>query len=264
MRTPHSHRSIRSRQGFSLLELSIVTIILAIIAVMGLELMASFVTRRAYTTSQAQITTLDNAIRAFYKSTGRLPCPAVITNSVGVATGGTEDCTLVGAVISGGVPYITLGLPVIATIDAYGSKIKYFVTKDLTVAGSAASQFDNSLSIGRIEVRTGQLEQPCSAACEVTMDPNTTTGAAYALLSHGADQRGAYSRLGISLKACLPAPTTLYDARPDSQNCGGATSPVITPSVAGNTVLYENKFNSGTNEANYFDDLIVVHPKGDM
>jgi prepilin-type N-terminal cleavage/methylation domain-containing protein len=265
MRIIHYHHP---RAGFSLIELSIVTAILAVVSVLGLEMMASYVTSRAYGTAQNQITTLNTAFRDFYKSSGRLPCPAVITNPVTGASGGTEDCTASTSyttnVFAGGVPYITMGLPVAATIDPYGGKIRYLVTKDLTTVGSTANQFDNAASIGRIEVRTGQLEQPCSSACEVTMDPFISSGAAYALVSSGIDQRGGYNRMGIPIKACIPSPSSLYDQKVDSANCAGATNPAITPSQTGNAIIYDNKFNNGTNEINYFDDIVIARPKGDL
>jgi prepilin-type N-terminal cleavage/methylation domain-containing protein len=261
-----SHRASRCRRrqtrGFSLIELSIVTAILAIVSVLGLEAVAVYTSRRAYTITQDKITAIDVAIKKFYASYGRLPCPTVITNSmIGSSTnGGAEDCSVTGTVLSGGVPYITLGLPMSAALDGYTSKIGYLVTKNLTTA----ALFNTATSTGRIEVRTGKLEQPCSSVCEVTFEPSASTGAAYAILSFGADQRGARGKNGAALKACIPGTATLFDNRIDTQNCGGATSPTISPGVAGDVVVFDSRFNTGSVEANYFDDIILVRGKGDL
>ena len=254
----------RQTRGFSLIELSIVTAILAIVSVLGLEVVAAYSARRAYTITQDKVAAVDVAIKKFYASYGRLPCPTVITNSmIGSSTnGGTEDCSGVSIVKYGGVPYITLGLPMSAAIDGYTSKIGYLVTKSLTTA----ALFDTATSTGRIEVRTGQLQQPCSTVCEVTFEPAVSTGAAYAILSFGADQRGALGKNGAALKACVPSvgPPNIYDARIDTANCGGTTSPAVSPAVVGDGLLFDSRFNTGSVEANYFDDIILVRGKGTL
>jgi prepilin-type N-terminal cleavage/methylation domain-containing protein len=263
-----SHRASRCRRrqtrGFSLIELSIVTAILAIVSVLGLEAVAVYTSRRAYTITQDKVAAVDVAIKKFYASYGRLPCPTVITNSmIGASTnGGTEDCSGVSIVKYGGVPYITLGLPMSAAIDGYTSKFGYLVTNSLTTA----ALFDTATSVGRIEVRTGKLEQPCSTVCEVTFQPSASTGAAYAILSFGGDQRGALGKNGATLKACVPStgPPNIYDARIDTANCGGATSPTISPGVAGDAVVFDSRFNTGSVEASYFDDIILVRGKGNL
>ena len=247
--------------GFSILELSIAVAILAIVSVLGLEVAAAYSTRRAYATTQDKIAVVDTAIKQFFKTYGRLPCPSVITDPMTVSTSGKEiNCKGASGVSSGGVPFIDLGLPISAALDGYGSKLRYIVTNELTDAGTGINQFNSTASIGRIEVRTGKLQQPCGTVCELTFDPNVSTGAAYVILSHGADQRGAYSKNGTLQKTCAIA----NDTRIDAVNCGGSTNPVITPAMSNSTVVYDSRFNTGSITSSYFDDSVLARGKGDL
>ena len=109
-------------------------------------------------------------------------------------------------------------------------------------------------------MRTGKLQQPCSSICEVTFEPGASTGAAYVILSHGADQRGAYSKNGTLQKSCA----TANDTRIDAVNCGGTTSPAITAAISNSLVVYDGRFNTGSILANYFDDTVLARGKGDL
>ena len=258
--SPSDARAGRTH-GFSLIELSIVTAILALVSVLGLEVTAAYAARRAFGVTQDKIAAADVAIKKFYAVNGRLPCPADISVNITMGAAGTENCLgnrMVSAtnIDYGTLPYITLGLPVSSIVDAYGSKLQYFVTENL--ATSAAS-FSNTANVGRIEVRTGKLEQPCSANCEVTFDPLTSTGAAYAILSSGADQRGAWMKSG-AYKSC-----SSYNRRIDTANCNNSSSnPIITPNQANNVVLFDSRINTGNVETNYFDDIVLARGKGDL
>ena len=214
---------------------------------------------------------IDTAIKQYYHTMGYLPCPTPITNNLATDTG-IGDCTTTGLtayIASGGLPFRDLGLPISAILDGYGSKIRYFVTISLTTNAG----FSNIANYGHIEVRTGQLSAACGGAnlCEVTFNPIVSnpadstvesTGAVYAILSSGSDQRGGYNKFGVLQKACQGNDTHI-----DGANCvGGTTNPVLTKTSGdGNDViLYDSRFNNGNVVANYFDDIIIVRGKGDL
>ena len=249
------------RCGFSLLELSIVIAIFSVVAVMGLEVLTSFLNRNAYVATQNQLKELDKALDQYYKVYGRLPCPATQTLDVTSIAYGLEDCSVatitVGAlspVQYGALPFRTLNLPLTMSLDAYGSKIHYLVTSGFTASTTFAT------ASASIEVRTGLLEQPCSALCSVLADPSVGQGAAYLLFSGGPDQRGTLNIHGTLVKAC----TTTTDPRIDTQNCfnvvpsSGSPSPATIP----HNVFFDSRFNAGSQPANYDDDAVVWRPRG--
>lgn len=264
MRYTHRMRQLSDKgKGFSLIELSIVVTILSIISVLGLEVATTFINARAYDSTKEKLQALDKAVQNFYWVYGRLPCPADITRNTIDSRHGQEQC---GIGIYGSVPYNTLHLPLSASIDSYGSKIVYFV-------GELTTFTDFNGSDAGIEVRSLKLAQPCDAtappttSCSILADPSLGEGAAYALISFGADKRGAFNREGIpSTTRCA----IRNDRRIDAQNCNAVsglnetlhdgTAPITIPI----NVIYDSRFNNGSVPENYFDDIVVWRPKGKL
>lgn len=312
MRPTTRHRP--PTHGFSLIELSIVIAILAVVATFGLQAAATFLNQSAVDLTRNKIVVLDKAIANFFRIYGRLPCPADRSLAPSSASYGTEQCasgggmvnittTPGGGVWSGAVPFRALNLPMSASIDGFYNKINYAVTKNLTVAGGDKSatpvtgrfgSFDtdntctdgvscglaltasSGFGLGGIEIRSGILEQPCSATnCQVVANPtyattNTTpNGAAYILFSAGPDKRGAISWLGNLQAGCVSGTT---DIRIDAQNCvqgTAATQTAIQTAIGSGTpipynVFYDNRFNNGLNMRNYFDDIVIWRTKGQL
>lgn len=197
MRSNPHHKALPAHpSGFSLIELSVVMVILSIVSVLGLESVANFVTRSAGTLTKERLATIDDALVRFFRIYGRLPCPAVISTAPGSNTYGVEDCvtigtlsgtTIGGGVLSGAVPFRTLNLPMSNSLDGFNNKINYAVTKNLTAAGGDGTLNNRFGSyggtsaqdgLGGIEVRSGILEQPCnSSKCQVIANPNTNASA---------------------------------------------------------------------------------------
>lgn len=266
-----------STQGFSLVELSIVVAIISVVATLGLEAAANFVNRSASSVSRERLKVVDEATAAFFKIYGRLPCPANKTLPPENASYGIEDCTIAvisgtsvgGGVMAGAVPFRTINLPVIYSLDGFSSKFNYAVTKNQTSAGLGATQFGNSANVAGIEVRTGVLEQPCNTSkCQVLANPAGNSGAAYFIFSSGADQRGAVSARGVALQDCAISWPTLTEFRVDAQNCvyGNATTKSYinvggSASTIPNNVFYDNRLNAGLNRASYYDDVAIWRPR---
>jgi prepilin-type N-terminal cleavage/methylation domain-containing protein len=277
-----------NRRGFSLLEMSIVIAILAVLVTFGLEVAANFVNRNAGNITRDRLAAVDAAIVQFFRVYGRLPCPAVITQAPSAAAYGLEDCSIApwgtdteypvqigGGIDYGAVPFRTLNLPMSFSLDGFNNKISYAVTANLTAAGGSATVFNRFASNGGtaaqngvagIEVRSGILEQPCSTTrCQVLANPSTNTGAAYVLFSNGLDARGAYSLRGSAILACVPAPTTSFNMRVDSQNCQqGVDTNTTTVTAIPKNVFYDSRFNPGLNRVSYFDDYIVWRSKAQL
>ncbi len=211
--------------------------------------------------------------------------------------GGPPFGTPGGGVLAGALPFRTLNLPMSASLDGFGDKINYFVTYNFTQAGSGVFQFGfvppppgvpmtagqaQLAGIGGIEIHTGQLTLTgntcgtggsfCSVVAAVTTDFTTNTGAAYAVFSNGADQRGAYSRNGTLVRPCVAS--TNFNNYVDSQNCistydntnpatGNPLDPTLT--VAPNVLYDKPSINNGYNATkNYFDDRIIWRTRSQL
>lgn len=253
------------RTAFSLLELSIVLVIVSVVAVLGLEVANQFVARRAYVETQAKLARIDQAIVDFRRIHGRLPCIAD-TASNGMEYSSCTNTGLTSTVITGTVPYVALNLSFDDVVDSYGNLINYAVSRRLTLDAttSPANNFNDSTAM--IEIRTGRLQNPCSTTCSVLADPTASpaTGAAYAVFSNGYDRRGGRNRVGTVAVACFSA---VGDTRIDSQNCWRTTGTSLTifaalTAVQKEALFYDSRYNAGSQTTNYFDDIIVWRTKG--
>ncbi|MFM9890172.1 MAG: type II secretion system protein [Rickettsiales bacterium] len=107
MKLPHRAGALPAHcRGFSLLEMSVVIAIVSIIAVMGLEATSIYLGRTAYTSTRDKIAAIDQALRNYYRITGRLPCPANRTQAESYSAGttyGFEDCAPTSSIFTGGV-----------------------------------------------------------------------------------------------------------------------------------------------------------------
>lgn len=272
---PYSPKTRRFQHGFSLVELSVVVAILSVVATLGLEAAANFMNRSAINATRDKLVAIDDAIDRYYKIYGRLPCPALSTDALssGSSTFGVENCglgafgtTSTGGGLRGGmVPFRALNLPMSAVIDGFGNRINYVVTKNLTVAGTGSSSFGNATDgIAGIEVRTGQLEEPCdstAAHCQKIADPSSSTapGAAYIAFSNGTDQKG-----GIPPRSAAVAIACANNSHVDAMNCqyGGANATSV-PTIPTN-VFYDNRYNAGLNASSYFDDVVIWRTKAQL
>lgn len=262
----------RARQGFSLVEVSVVIAVLSVVAVMGLEATSIYFSRTSYSLTQERQATIKQALMRYRFIYGRLPCPAqknLSTSSIYYGkeqrVSGTLACDVAGTTMSGvhfgDVPVRDLNLPLSYMKDGYGSEMIYLVDANMTRSGATAGYFLHSASTGVIEMRTGKIEQPCSTMCQVI------GAAAYALLSPGPDKRGSNGTPCINSGM---ANLTSIDGMIDTVNCRfGSTTQVR---VNGNgsavtipaNVLYDSRFNNGTIEEMHFDDLIVWQTKGQL
>ncbi len=131
------------KRGFSLLELSVVLGIIALIAGAGISMASGAMKAADRITTQERLNTIKLALDSYGKTYGYLPCPfdralATSSASFGVenrsgahncgATNGTSFINNAGLVITtGGIPVRTLGLPDNYASDAWGNKFTYVV-----------------------------------------------------------------------------------------------------------------------------------------
>jgi prepilin-type N-terminal cleavage/methylation domain-containing protein len=201
-----------SIRGFTLLELAIVMIIIAVLIVPLIKGYEIYMERQKREVTAKNIATVQEALAWFVVSpidpvnapngakNRRLPCPAERAAPMDTAAFGAEGtCTAIpgsiavvpgaavppGQVVIGAVPFRALNIPSEATFDGWGRRLTYAVTLRLT-----------SETTRVVDVNTpifGDIALVDSTGVS-KIKPDGT--GAYALISHGENGLGAYSADG--------------------------------------------------------------------
>ncbi|KIE06108.1 hypothetical protein NF27_BK00290 [Candidatus Jidaibacter acanthamoeba] len=207
-------------KGFSLIELSLVLLILAALIAGGMSLSSIQAYKEKYDTTLKNIKLIENALTVFVALNGRLPCPASPAQKILNSTFGREQVTAgaVGTAQScnstttniftgsvggntqyyGAAPVTTLGLPDEVMFDGWGNRIGYIVTKPFvnssktntscTSGGSAANVSNNIYFCYR-----GQASGNSSTSIQVLGEGYYANYApVYILISHGENGYGAF------------------------------------------------------------------------
>ncbi len=171
-----------SQSAFSLVEL---TIVLIIVALLSTGLMLGMSAQRNVSENldaQHQLENIREALLGFALSKGRLPCPAPPTLANTDAGAGAEACPLEHGVL----PWITLGLP---ESDPWGNRFSYFVS-----AGFTASLTGGALSSFTLDTNgTGEVKDSTAATSNVASELPAV------VVSHGSNGAGAYQSSGAKI-----------------------------------------------------------------
>lgn len=228
-------------KAFSLLELSIVMVVIAVTLTAGLDLVNDKTSKLEQTKDRIQ--EVRDAIALYrQRNSGKMPCPAPLNVSTSDSTFGVAlsevNCklTAVGTgtyrnstygVRVGGVPINTLGLANKYAFDTYGNKLTYVVTED------AVDGTDTDL--GKIPI--------------FDANDNIISSPIFLILSHGADGRGAFNINGTVATGCVDG----VAARHDAANCVHTTAGDVD-NVA--LAFVNTNFNDGDIAARRFDDVM--------
>lgn len=188
-------------KGFTLIELAISLLVLSIIlgAYFAVDIRSSFTKSDEVTQKNMQV--IKQALLSFYNQNGYLPCPATLTgvdNDLGLATNCSAAAPSGISVAGGGVdeirtgavPIQNLNLPVEYFTDAWGSRIRYTVIKDLAID---ARSFNNHTSPNTVIYMQSQGSGT---------NYNTTDKIAYVLVSVGPNQAGGNGVNGVLIQPC--------------------------------------------------------------
>src|SRR5579884_4060684 len=198
---------MKQKSGFTLVELSVVLIIIAAILGMTMTAGVDVISSARYSATISKMNALDQALMAFRIANDRLPCPADLSQTQGSATYGTEgNCTAIAGGVfvaqnasatataaEGGIPTSALGLPGDFMYDGWGNRFRYAVDTRMT-AINAFSLMQTGCVNGAITVYGG----PNYPA---TGNPARTTGSIYALISHGANGHGGITKNAVVTNA---------------------------------------------------------------
>ena len=183
------------QQGFSLVEL---TIVLVIVALLSSGLMFGLSAQRDTAAAQDVQRQLDNAKEAllgFAITNGRLPCPAnpaLASSSVGA---GLENCAA-QPTGHGVLPWATLGLP---ETDPWGQRFTYFASTKFTaiVIAGALCSFAMDTGIAPNNAGTANVKLTSASGSNIASD------LAAVIVSHGALGAGGYTTDGTKIAGAI-------------------------------------------------------------
>jgi prepilin-type N-terminal cleavage/methylation domain-containing protein len=191
----------QKKAGFSLLELSVVLTIIAVITAMGMSMGNGMIesARRAQTNNKLNV--IEDVLMSYRTAYNRLPCPTdptigntsanygVEAANPGSCTGGSPAIAAAATdatnkVVEGAVPFQALGLPEEFMYDGWGRKFAYAVNYNATAANA-------------------MLGESLSDMCGISLTnaggaagARSNKGTIYALVSYGPDGHGGYLRSG--------------------------------------------------------------------
>jgi prepilin-type N-terminal cleavage/methylation domain-containing protein len=198
-------KNIKNKNAYTLLELSIVISVIAILMMGGLSISIGALNKAKINSTNQEIIEIYNAIGKFLLVNKRLPCPASIIldqNDVnfGKEVGNGNGCSGFSGVyqsstagmtniVYGMVPHITLELSNEYGVDEFRNRFSYFIDQRFTRNFQNTPNFAND-SFGT-EENYGSvftiLEKPS------TISRNITNDAILVILSHGLNRFGGFA-----------------------------------------------------------------------
>ncbi len=255
----HASAISSRRSGFSLLELSVVLGIIAIVVGFGMTLGGGALKAADRVTTQERMAAIKTALDNYAKANGYLPCPSDrsllpndpnfgvekriaaydIANPTALLCGqNAPGVRMVQDAVSyapahqafiGGVPTRTLGLPDNYAGDAWGDKLTYAVSAPHTGDFRSYAEQDGVLTVmmGDRAAAPG-IHYPITTQVNRTIVPPAFApgyGATYVVISHGPDGRGAFPMNAGSVptnNVCFP--TAVTTSSPPCASNAGPTS----------------------------------------
>lgn len=256
MRNPSSIHPRKAR-GFTLVELSIVLVIMSLVLGAGLTMLMAQIDSQRQSASRVKQEAIRSALTNYISRNSRLPCPADPTLASGSANFGLEaatpgTCTGIASlgaapatVVTGLIPWVSLGLSEESASDGYYNRFTYQVVAAATnltaqtIAGMRGYITVHSSGPGVVGLPpVGNQINDCSAG--LAFNP---CAAAAAIVSHGRNGFGAFMQGGGKIPTAGTGPDEQANADNDS--------------------LFVRK-DFADNGANPFDDLVLALTPNDL
>ncbi|TLD71472.1 type II secretion system protein [Phragmitibacter flavus] len=271
------------RKGFSLVELSIVLIVMGLLLAGGLEIAAIQIESAKAKQTRDKLNKIERALQLHYTTTGALPCPAngaAATNAVTHGLGSVSNsgnladatCPNVSATIStntylGVVPTRELDLPDDFMLDGWKNRITYVVSKYcvdpqnwLPLSAATATTYTSDPATtsphgciamsGAYPAAIG-ASPPAGGNIQIrdnTGDSIRTSNAVYLFISHGKNGLGSWNYAGN--RKTTASPSSTYDL--DNASLTSATSGANAFDLS----FRDDAILDAPGSAAYFDDLV--------
>jgi prepilin-type N-terminal cleavage/methylation domain-containing protein len=228
-------RNARAAAGFSLIEITIVLIIIGVLFAVILPPLAARVAASRLEATRVKEDQIKSALIAFVSRNNRLPCPAIETLPPTDANYGREAATpgtctgttvLTTGAVRGVVPWLALGLNDDIALDGYFQRYTYVVTTSQT-----------NLNANTVSGMTGNIAMHSASPVAVANQTNVNNLAVIVLISHGTNTAGAFTQSGTRIS--LPT---------------GADE--LENTDAGNVAYIKKDLSE--NAANPFDDIVMA------
>lgn len=227
--TVNPHGSPHPEHGFTLIEMSVVLVIISLLLGSLLIPLEAQVDQRRISDTERQLEEIKEALMGYAVAKRHLPCPAIsATNGLEDRTGTT--CTLVSGIPKrvGYLPWVTLG---VKPADSWGNLLRYSVTP--AFSDSAAATLFTLDEPSDITIQTRN-----AAGTAVTLSNSVPA----VVISHGKNGYGAVSDLGTT-RAIPGSWTSALDEHDNATK---------------NTAFWSRTFSANTTTTyGQFDDLIV-------
>lgn len=192
-------------RGFSLVELSIVVLVIGIVLTMGIGAWTANLENQAHAATAQRQATIKEALTGYLRRNSRLPCPDTdFTAPDGIENRATPgDPTTACSAAFGVLPYVTLGLARDAVRDGWGNFFSYHVSNTNITAASSGNWSANTDWTRSAWFRPGNSGLiTVNERSGATVTP-IATSIVTVVVSHGRNGLGAYTIGGT--RNTLPA-----------------------------------------------------------
>lgn len=229
--------NIKNNKGFSLLELSIVLIILSMVTVGSIDIATGVLKSAKLKDTKNKLAVIEQAINSYVMENNALPCPAGIKFKNTNSNFGISSCTvnetngikLVQGKLIGTVPTKSLKIEAKYMQDGWGDRFVYVVVKDHANVDSDKNEIKHTISSKNLINSTYE----------------------YAVISNGENKNGAIRDMDLAtVNSSLTGVVTeekknIYSAMSSSTNVANS--------------VFDISLNN--NETSNYDDLVLVQSR---